>query len=454
MSKQSRGKIEDVLSLSPLQEGFVFLHLMGEEELDVFVSQYSFDIEGELDSTAMRNAATALLQRHANLRASFRQRGSGQWVQVIHRGLEPTWQEKDLSGLSAAEQEEELDRIAAEDYWKRFDLSRPPLIRFTLIRLGGNTFRFIMTNHHILLDGWSRPLVLRDLMSLYGSGGDITVLPHARPYRDYLRWLDAQDRNAAQDAWSSALAGLEGGTLVVPDPEPVVTPPKRLDVPLDEETGHALVEYARTHGLTVNTVLQGAWALMLSQIQGHHDVVFGTTVSGRPAELSGVESMVGLFINTLPLRVRLDPAETVTDFLRRIQSEQAHVLDYQWASLADIQRWAGTGKLFDTAVVFENFPFDASELDRETDSARLRVALANSVGNNDFALYLIAHMRNGALRLSLGNRAELFDEETIRSIAARLVATLRGLVGGCGGGLVGRLELLAAGERRLVEEWG
>ncbi|WP_238697137.1 condensation domain-containing protein, partial [Streptomyces sp. E2N166] len=453
MSQQSRGKIEDVLSLSPLQEGFLFLHLLDEEELDVYVSQHSFDLEGELDATAMRGAATALLKRHANLRASFRQRGSGQWVQVIHRDVEPAWREVDLTARPAAEQEAELERTAAEDCWKRFDLSRPPLIRFTLIRLGGNRFRFILTNHHVLLDGWSTPLLLRDLMSLYISRGDASALPRTRPYRDYLTWLNDQDKNAAQEAWTAALADLDDAILIAPDPAPVVAPPGSTDIELDEQTGEALIRIARTHGLTVNTVLQGAWALTLSQAVGRDDVVFGTTVSGRPAELEGVESMVGLFINTLPLRARLDPAESVTDLLRRLQSEQARLLNHQWVNLAEIQRWAKAGKLFDTALIFENYPLDTSEIDGHLDSALLRLTSLNSVGNTDFALCLVAHMQGNALHMRIGHRAELCDEEFVRKITTRLVSTLRAIVADPGG-LVGRLELLDPAERhRVLEEW-
>ncbi|PVC80728.1 AMP-binding protein, partial [Streptomyces sp. CS014] len=453
MSQQSRGKIEDVLTLSPLQEGFLFLHLLDEEELDVYVSQHSFDLEGELDATAMRGAATALLKRHANLRASFRQRGSGQWVQVIHRDVEPVWREVDLNARPATEHEAELERIAAEDCWNRFDLSRPPLIRFTLIRLGNNRFRFMLTNHHILLDGWSMPLVLRDLMSLYISGGETGALPRTRPYRDFLNWLNDQDNSAAQEAWTAALAGLDDVALIAPDPAPVVALPGNTDIELDEPTGEALIRIARAHGLTVNTVLQGAWALTLSQTLGRDDVVFGTTVSGRPAELDGVESMVGLFINTLPLRARLDPAESVTDLLQRLQSQQARLLNHQWINLAEIQRWAKTGKLFDTALVFENYPLETSEIDSHLNSALLRLTSLSSVDNTDFALCLVAHMQGNALRMRIGNRTELCDEEFVRKIATRLVTTLRAIAGDPGG-LVGRLELLDRAERhRVLEEW-
>ncbi|MGW0396149.1 condensation domain-containing protein, partial [Streptomyces sp. NPDC003042] len=207
MSQQpsrSRSKIEDILSLSPLQEGFLFLSLFNTDGLDVYVSQLAFELEGPFDAARMQAAGQALLQRHANLRAGFRQRKNGSWAQLVLREVELPFTEVDLTGLTEEERQAEAARLATEDRAKRFDLGRPPLLRFTAIRLAENHVRLVMTNHHIVLDGWSMPVLLRELMALYAAGGetgDGAGLPRVRPYRDYLAWLDGRDREAAREAW-------------------------------------------------------------------------------------------------------------------------------------------------------------------------------------------------------------------------------------------------------------
>ncbi|MGW0425415.1 condensation domain-containing protein, partial [Streptomyces sp. NPDC003015] len=200
-SSRSRSKIEDILPLSPLQEGFVFLSLLHEGGLDPYVSQVAFDLHGPYDDTRMRTAARALLQRHPNLRAGFRQRRNGAWAQLVLREVELPWQEHDLAALPAAEQQREAARLTAADRDRPFDLGRPPLLRFTVLRLSADHVRLVMTNHHILLDGWSLPVLLKELMALYDARGDAAVLPRVRPYRDYLTWLGTRDRDAARDAW-------------------------------------------------------------------------------------------------------------------------------------------------------------------------------------------------------------------------------------------------------------
>ncbi|MET9283600.1 condensation domain-containing protein, partial [Streptomyces anthocyanicus] len=291
MSQQptrARGKIEDILPLSPLQEGFVFLGLLHTEGPDLYIGQVAFDLEGPFDGARMREAARALLRRHANLRAGFRQRKNGAWAQLVLREVDLPWQDADLSTLSEEERRAEADRLAAADRARRFDLGRPPLLRFTAIRLSADRVRLVMTNHHIVLDGWSMPVLLRELMALYAAEGDPSALPRVRPYRDYLAWLDARDRDAARDAWRRSLSGLDEATLLAPDAGPASTAPSQVSFTVDSEVSGALSAWARGQGVTMNTVVQGAWALALAQATGRDDVVFGATVSGRPPELPGV----------------------------------------------------------------------------------------------------------------------------------------------------------------------
>ena len=215
----------------------------------------------------------------------------------------------------------------------------------------------MLTNHHILLDGWSMPVLVRDLLTLYAGGG--SALPRVTPYREYLAWLSRQDRAAALAAWREALAGLEEGTHLAPrDPSREAVLPEQHWLALSESLTSALTRQARPHGLTLNTFVQAAWAILLGRLTGRNDVVFGVTVAGRPPEIAGIESMVGLFINTLPLRVKLPADKPLLALLREVQERQSRLMAYQHLGLADIQELAGVGELFDTVVVFENYPLD------------------------------------------------------------------------------------------------
>ncbi|SDW43366.1 non-ribosomal peptide synthase domain TIGR01720/amino acid adenylation domain-containing protein [Amycolatopsis xylanica] len=332
--------VEDVLPLSPLQQGMVFHALFGDH--DVYTVQAVFGLDGPLDAGRLREAAGALLRRHPNLRSAFRASASGQQVQVIRRDVELPWREREIRT------EEEFDAFLGGDRAEPFDITRPPLLRFTLVR--GVRDRLVLTSHHLLWDGWSAPILVRELLALYAG----EPLAPVRPYRDYLAWLARQDRAAAEKAWARALDGLDGPTLIAPDPKPGL--PASAGFTLPRDVTARLAEVARAHGLTVNAVVQGVWSVVLGVLTGREDVVFGATVSGRDPRIPGVDSMVGLFITTLPVRVRLDPAEPLATLFGRVQAEQAALLDHQHLGLADIQRAAGHATLFDTLVVFESYP--------------------------------------------------------------------------------------------------
>ncbi|MEU0229116.1 amino acid adenylation domain-containing protein [Streptomyces sp. NPDC006284] len=444
-------KIEDIYPLSPLQEGLLFHNVLEGTATDVYVAQVTTDFEGPLDTGALRDASAALLARYPNLRVAFRQRKSGEWAQLVLREVELPWRTVDLGGLPEASREGRAQAEALEDRSRRFDLGQAPLVRFTLIHLGGQRHRFVLTNHHILLDGWSMQILMRELLALYLAKGDDTGLPRPRPYRDHLTWLAEQDTGAAVRAWSEALAGLEEPTRVAalaPGQPPVV--PEQVRFGLDGQETRALTALAREHGLTLNTVVQGAWSLLLSRITGIDDVVFGVTVSGRPPELDGVEDMVGLFINTLPLRLRLRPAEPLADMLARLQEEQSRLLAHQHLGLAEIQRLTDVGELFDTSMVFENYPLDASGLDRATDG--LRVLRTEGYDATHYPLGLVC-MPDSTLRFQLDYRPDVFRAEEAEELAEHLLGILRLLLD-APHAPVGRVDALAAAQReRLLVDW-
>ncbi|MBO4258602.1 amino acid adenylation domain-containing protein [Streptomyces griseorubiginosus] len=448
MAKQSG--LQDILPLAPLQEGLLFHSVYDEQAPDVYLVQQAIDLEGELDTAALGAACRTLLRRHANLRAAFRYQGLKRPVQLIPHQVEVPWEETDLSHLPEPERTAAADRLLEEDRLRRFDLARPPLMRFTLMRLGGRRYRFVLTNHHILLDGWSRPMLVRELLALYRTKGDDSALPRVRPFRDYLQWLARQDRDTAVAAWRQALAGLDGPTLLAPrsaERAPVV--PGRLETELDAADHAALGALARERSLTLNSLVQGAWAVVLGGLTGRDDVVFGTTVSGRPPEIAGIETMVGLFINTLPVRVRLRPDEAFVDVVRRTQDEQTRLQAHQQLGLAEVQRLAGAGELFDTTMVFENYPVDiGAERDEPGGFGDVTVTGTRNRDATHYPMALVAVGRDG-LRLRLDHQPDLIPPDSAAAVLDRLVRVLR-TVAADPERPVGRLALLSDEEREAA----
>ena len=285
-----------------------------------------------------------MLRRHSNLRACFYDGGLSQPVQVVVPEAALPWREMDFSGFDELTRKEQLARFLSEDRAWRFDIGSAPLVRFTLIRFAANQHQLVITNHHILMDGWSLPVLLGELFEFYASNSPDNVLGRVTPYREYLGWIAAQDRAEAVAAWQNALAGLEEPTcLASVEPGGRATAPEQIVRELPEALTEALLQQTRSLGVTLNTILEGVWAMVLWKLSGQQDVVFGTTVAGRPAEIAGIETMVGLFINTIPVRVRLRPSEPLSNFFSRLQADQSQLVGYQHLGLTEIQRVTGLG---------------------------------------------------------------------------------------------------------------
>ncbi|MEV7099818.1 condensation domain-containing protein, partial [Amycolatopsis sp. NPDC051045] len=388
------GRIEDALPLSALQQGLLFHSEFDPDGVDVYTVQATADLAGPLDVDAMRVACAALLRRYATLRAYFRHRRGGEAVQLIAAEVGLPWTEHDLSTLPEPEREDRLRRLADEDRERRFDLAHPPLVRFTLIKLAAGRYRFLWTAHHIATDGWSVPILIRELATLY-TDGPAAALPEVAPFRNYLAWLGRQDDQEARQAWREVLDGLAEPTKVAPElAGPLKAVPESAELVLTREETAELVAWARGHELTLNTVVQACWAVMVGRLTGKRDVVFGSVTSGRPAELPGVETMVGMFINTVPVRAALDPARTLDELLVSLRDQQARMSAYQHVGLAEVQNdvpgLAGTGELFDTAIVFENVPAD----DQGTEvrlGGDVRVLDAATEDSRHYPLSLVVH---------------------------------------------------------------
>ncbi|MFF1373014.1 amino acid adenylation domain-containing protein [Streptomyces virginiae] len=446
----ARSLVEDVLPLSPLQDGILFHALFDEEEHDVYVAQLLLDLDGPLDADRLRAAADTVLERHANLRAGFLRRATGEPAQVVQRGVRAPWQEVDLSGLGETERTAAVDTLLAEDRATRFDLARPPLLRFTLVRTGPLSYRLLLTYHHIVMDGWSWPVLVRELLALHHA--DDAPLGPVTPYFAFLSRLHSRDTTAAQDAWTRALDGLPGGTRTAPvSPQPGSVLPDRVETYLPASLTERLGALARAHRITSGTLLQGAWALLLGRQIRSEDVVFGAIVSGRDPELPGVADIVGLCINTVPVRVRIDPTESLVALFERLQDEQARLIDHHHLGLVEIQRLAGAGELFDSCVAFQNYPVDAAGL-AALGAGGLQVTGVDPYDAAHYPLCLTA-IPGDRLRLQIDHRPDVFDRDTAQALLERLVRLLEAVAEdpSCP---VGTVDLLSPAERhRVLVEW-
>ncbi|WP_197516920.1 non-ribosomal peptide synthetase [Mycobacterium sp. E2699] len=421
-----RRAIEDVMALTPLQQGlFAMTALTEAHDADPYVIAMAADVAGPLDAALLRQCAATMLARHPNLRASFVHGNLSHPVQVIPGAVEVPWRH-----VRAAPAE--VEALAAEERGRRFDVGRGPLIRFLLIELPYSSWHLVVAAHHIVIDGWSLPLFVSELLALYGADGDTAALPPPpRPYRDYIGWLAGRDQAAGRALWAQHLKGLDGPTLLSaaltggPAPPGI---PRRTTLRLNPEATAALARAARARGVTLNTLFQVGWAAILSAVTDRGDVTFGVTVSGRPGELSGVEAMVGLFINTVPLRVRLDPRTTVEAQCVVLQRDSAALRDHSYLGHAELRSLAGVGEMFDTLLVYENFPpggvVGATEF--AANGVTFRPATLESVSH--FPVTIAAHVGAGGLAVLVEALDGALGAMTPADLGARLLAVVQRLM--------------------------
>ncbi|WP_280677847.1 non-ribosomal peptide synthetase [Kitasatospora sp. MAA19] len=448
--------LADAWPLTPLQSGLLFHARMADAAFDAYQVQLTLHLAGQVDAERLRAAGQGLLERHANLRTAFVDAADGTPVQLVVDGARLPWREVDLRERGEQERAEALRQLLAEDLATTFDAAVPPLLRMTLVRTGEDRAELVFTHHHILLDGWSLPVLMQDLLRLYAAGGDVAALPPAGRFRDFLVWQSARDRAESARAWAAELDGIEEPTLLAPEAvgraRQEASAVGKLDVRLSPDDARAVVRRAAELGITVNTLVQGVWAVLLSRLTGREDVVFGATVSGRPADLTEVDTMAGMFINTLPVRARCAPDGSLADLLTGLQQRQAALLDHHHHPLADIQHETGLSTLFDTLVVFESYPVDQAGIAEATSASGLTVTGLTPATGTHYPLTVIA-AADPDLRLILEYQRHLFDGAAIEAVADRFLRVLRQLLADPGI-QVGRIEVLSPEEeQRVLVEW-
>src|SRR5437868_7459381 len=443
-------EVEDIYRLSPMQQGLLF-HSVYEGEGETYYEQMSCRIEGELNVEAFKRAWQEVVDRHAILRTSFVWEGVKEAVQVVQKGLRLEFREEDWRGETAEEQRRKLEELLRKEREGGFDLSKAPLMKMGLMRVSGDGYYFVWGNHHILFDGWCRELIIGEVFRKYEGEreGREVELERVRPYRDYIGWLGEQDLSGAEKYWREELRGMEGPTELGIERrggrrEEGEYEEKNLR--MSEETSRGLEEAAKKWQVTMNTVVEGAWGVVMSRYSGQEEVVFGVTVSGRGGGLRGMEGMVGLFINTLPVRMEIRGEERVQELMRKVQEKQSKVLEYEYSPLMEVQGWSEVPKgipLFETIYVFQNYPVDAG-ISRNA-GAELRIGEVIEFSKNNYGI-TVRGIPGKRLTLNVVYDRGRYESGNAERLLRHLERVLEGMVEK-EDGLVREVELISKAER-------
>ncbi|BAU16063.1 non-ribosomal peptide synthase (plasmid) [Leptolyngbya sp. NIES-3755] len=381
--------IEDLYPLSPAQQGILF-HTLYAPNHGLYSTQLSFNLCGKLDTVVLRQTWQQIVDRHPVFRTAFVWEGLDRPLQVVRQQAFLSWQEADWRNSSSEQQQAQIDALLKDDRQRGFEIHQAPLSRILLIRLTDDTYRFIWHFHHLILDGWSVSLVFQEVFTTYERlyQGQSVLSSPTRPYRNYITWLNNQDLASAETFWSRMLQGFTTPTRFNNSSAKIDRASEAviLSRSLPPQTTAALQSLVQQHRLTLNTLIQGVWALLLSYHSGSEDVVFGATTAGRPVTLSDSNSMIGMFINTLPVRVQIHPDAAFIPWLQAIQVQQSEARQYEYTPLVQIQRWSDLAPglpLFESLIVFENYPIDESLRQRST---QLEIQRVSSSVNNGYPL--------------------------------------------------------------------
>ena len=415
--------VESIYELTPMQQGLLF-HVLSDPDSSAYFNQNSLQISGNLNILAMKQAWQKMIERHSILRTSFHWEGLKKIVQIVHKSVELPWEEKDWRSLLKVEKEKSLETFLETDKQRGFNFSKAPLIRLTLIYISENTYQLIFSKHHLLLDGWSRMLLYKEVFEFYNAFSEGKELQLKQPpqFENYVTWLQKQNLLKAKDFWQETLKGFTNPTSIKPYKNLSENQNKNYQqehIYLSEKETEKIKSFAKAHQLTVNTIFLGAWSLILHYYSREFDVVFGVGSSGRPVSLPGVETIIGLFINTLPMRVKIESDSQLIPWLKTIQERQVQMYEYEYSPLWEIQRWSDIKKgtsLFETLVLFQNYPVDVS-LQKSPDN--LQITNSFSFDQTHYPLSLTGSLGK-EMGLEIIYDPRRFDGETIQRLLNHL----------------------------------
>ncbi|MFA0963358.1 amino acid adenylation domain-containing protein [Roseivirga sp. BDSF3-8] len=365
ISFQQKYKLENVYGLSPLQQSFFFHHIRF-PKTSAYFEQMRYRLKGDICPETFHKTVKALSDRHPVMRSLFRDDLASQPVQAVISDIAPVYNFEVIKDLSSSDKEFRLDKFAEEDREKGFRLTEELPIRFRLFQLAHDEFEFILSYHHIIMDGWCIPIIMNDFQKLYTAFRSEVqpLLPDLEPFENYINWLENYPQEKGEEYWRKLLQGYQYSTSIgISKTEQTFNESSRdlqyEEIRLEGELFHNLEAMIRNSRTTLNEVIQALWSIYLAQTNDRHDVVFGTVVSGRPSDLEGVEGMVGLFINTMPVRIRFEENESVSNLIGALRNQAIEGMPYHYTQLANLQRLHPDGKLFDHIMVFRNYPVDS-----------------------------------------------------------------------------------------------
>jgi len=428
--------ISAIYRLSGLQEGMLF-HGLYDERVEAYVMQLECELRG-LDVEAFDRSWAEVMRRHTVLRSGFYYDRFKLPVQCVYKEVRVPLEEVDYRELEEDRQQELIGAYREADRRRGFVFEEAPLMRVTLFRLGEERFWLLWSWHHILFDGWSLPVVISEVLGIYEQlvrGQGVAPAEEDR-YEEYIRYLEGRDAGGDEGYWRGYLSGVvRDGKNLLPFIEATIERNKGIGqyrtewLQLGGEASRQLEGYAQRNRITVNTVMQGVWAYVLSRYTGSREVVYGVTVSGRPEDLSGVEHRVGMYINAVPLRAEVDEEQPIGVWLRELQQDQVASREHQYTSLSEISRWLEMGgrDLFDTLVTFENYPVSKA-LTKGGAERRLRVGNVQSQEQSNYPLSLVIHFQE-ELVIQFRYNADLLNELVVRRIKGHVEQVVLGMIG-------------------------
>lgn len=454
--------VEDIYPLSSMQQGMLF-HSLYAPESEVYFTQFSCILKGKLNLQAFEQAWQQIVARHSVFRTAFIWEHLSEPLQVVHRHVKTTIETLDWRLLSVEEQQQQLDILLQSQRQQGFQLSQAPLMRLHLIQFADECYQFVWNHHHLLLDGWSLPLVLKDLLYFYQTfyrGENLGHQP-ALNYRNYIAWLQEQSLPKAKEFWQYKLKGFIAPTPLTVDTLPLLREQSNQEqlvsfseqqIQLTVQATEKAKSFVRQHQLTINNLVQAAWALLLSRYSGQTEVVFGATVSGRPPSLVGIESMVGLFINTLPVLVKVSAETELLPWLKNLQAQQVECEQYSYSPLVEIQGVSEIPKgtsLFDSIVVFENYPLDAAA---EQYDCGLSISNIQTTEQTNYPLAVVAVL-DEQLSVKITYDTSKFDSATVTRMLGHFQTLFEGIVANSVGSIE-QLPMLTEVERQqLLIDW-
>lgn len=452
MSQFKRDQVQDMYYLSPMQEGMLF-HTLHHQEKGFYVEQMDMNVKGTLRHDLLEKSMNIIVERYDIFRTVFLHEKVKRPVQVVLKNRPFQLDVVDIQDLSESEQLERIDRFKQKDQLRGFDLSKDLLMRASVFQTGPSSYRWIWSYHHILLDGWCFGLVVQELFAIYHALlHDIPYrLEPVKPYKEYIQWLEKQDKQASLEYWTQSLAGFEGqSTFKEQRKQTNEHELGEIEWAMSKEETAALSELALQQNATLSSALQSAWSILLSRYQRSNDVLFGTVVSGRPSDLAGVDRMVGLFINVIPRRIQLTDQMTFRSLLSETQQQSLAAEPHQYIPIYDIQAKAGQQQLIDHIVVFENVP--AAKKDEQESLLGFTVEDMNVYEKSNYDLNLLASPGE-RLQLKLAFNQRAFDPAFVHKLKDQLTLLIRGTIKHPDQS-VHTLTLVTKQEKqRMLEEW-